>query len=87
LDYNISTDANRPYIPNYALSAADWKANVQILKQTILENRTHRNINMKNNPNLTSHFQSNNKVEIIDKCYLEKWFYTTDLETSIESQA
>ncbi|KIL54106.1 hypothetical protein M378DRAFT_93128, partial [Amanita muscaria Koide BX008] len=39
---------------------------------------------IENSPNVTSHVQSSNKVEIIDKCYLEKRFYTTELETSIK---
>ena len=79
---NENLQSSLPYQPSVALHASEWKGRVQAIRQRLIDNKmdtTSEHVN-------SSSFHSglNNIVKIIDKSYLEKRFYTTEIESSIE---
>ncbi|KIL57946.1 hypothetical protein M378DRAFT_15905 [Amanita muscaria Koide BX008] len=83
--YNANFSA-RPIIPEVNLAGSDWKAVVQLHKQKVLEERNKRcRPTDSMEKGLTCHSSAPNQVRIVDKSYLQRKYYTTAFEVSIDS--
>jgi hypothetical protein len=72
-----------PYQPSVALHASEWKGRVLARRQALIDSKMDTTLDhMKSS---AFHSGLNNIVKIVDGSYLEKKFYTTDVESSIQN--
>ena len=88
LENKTDNDISSPYFPECTLAASEWKSRVQALRNNVLENRQDKRTSKEDDRTMTiTHHKSDHTsdIMIIDKSYLEKRFYTTKHEASIDS--
>jgi hypothetical protein len=72
-----------PYQPSVALHASEWKGRVLARQQALIDSKMDTTSDhMKSS---AVHSGLNNIVKIVDRSYLEKKFYTTNVESSIQN--
>ena len=84
---DLNPKRNEPYLPDYVLPASEWKAKIQSLKQNVLDTRKELNTNTDHTLPNTYKAYNDMDVKIIDKSYLEKKYYNTQHEMSINNIA
>ena len=74
----------KAYQPSVALHASEWKGRVQAIRQHVVDKKKDTNRTSDNNISSTFFSGSSNIVKVVDKSYLEKRFYRTEHESSIQ---